>query len=350
MAVPNQTSSSERTSGRSGEPMTRRHAPTSAGAPGRLRVAAVTDGGLTESEGDTALARLPTLLAERDTTVWVDLSSPSPAQVQAVGAALGLHPLIVEDILEGNQRSKIETTDGVVHIVLFALAHGRRFVATEIDFILGLGYLLTVHAADWEPRQTHHLRGGPAAVMARGPDHLLWALSDDIVDGYFPFADALGDDIDAVQDAVLAKTSPETLERLFDLKRELIEVRRASAPTREVFNQLTNRDNPLIDADEVVYFRDVYDHLIRLTDEMDNYRELASSTLDIYLTQVNNDLSTIMKRLTGVTVILAGVGAVAGIFGMSEAHIEAGNFWLVTGAIMAGAAGAAVVLRRIDWI
>jgi magnesium transporter len=170
------------------------------------------------------------------------------------------------------------------------------------------------------------------------------------VDGYFPFADALGDDIDAVQDAIMDRPSPPTLDRLFELKRELIEVRRASAPTREVFNQLTNRENPLIDEDEVLYFRDVYDHLIRLTDEMDNYRELASSTLDIYLTQVNNNLSTIMKRLTGVTVILAGVGAVAGVFGMSEATIEAGSFWIVTGLIMGGASIAALVLRRADWI
>ena len=290
------------------------------------------------------------LLAEPDTTVWVDLASPSPAQVEAVGAILGLHPLVIEDVVEGNQRAKLETSDGVTHIVLFALAHGQRFVATEIDLVLGLGYLLTVHAADWDPHSTHHLRSNPMAIMRRGPDHLLWALSDDIVDGYFPFADALGDDIDAVQDAVLAQADKAVLERLFELKRELIEVRRASAPTREVFNQLTNRENPLIDEDEVLYFRDVYDHLIRLTDEMDNYRELASSTLDIYLTQVNNNLSTIMKRLTGVTVILAGIGAVAGIFGMSEATIEAGNFWLVTGLIVAGGAGAAVVLRRIDWI
>ena len=330
--------------------MTRRHAPTSAGTPGRLRVAALTGEQLAELEGEAALERLPEWLAASDTTVWVDLASPSPAQVGAVGAALSLHPLIVEDVLEGNQRSKIETTDGVIHIVLFALTHGRRFVATEIDLVLGSGYLFTVHADAWKPHDTHHLRGGLAAVMGHGPDHLLWALSDDIVDGYFPFADALGDDIDAVQDAVIARATPESLERLFDLKRELIEVRRASAPTREIFNQLTNRESPLIGPDEVVYFRDVYDHLIRLTDEMDNYRELASSTLDIYLTQVNNNLSTIMKRLTGVTVILAGIGAVAGIFGMSEAHVEAGNFWIVTGMILAGAAAAAIVLRRIDWI
>ena len=129
----------------------------------------------------------------------------------------------------------------------------------------------------------------------------------------------------------MAHPEPAVLERLFELKRELIEVRRAAGPTREVFNQLTNRENPLIDPEEVVYFRDVYDHLIRLTDEMDNYRELASSTLDIYLTQINNNLSTIMKRLTGVTVILAGIGAIAGIFGMSEAGVEAGGFWLVAG-------------------
>ena len=124
---------------------------------------------------------------------------------------------------------------------------------------------------------------------------------------------------------------------------------------REVFNQLTNRDETLIDPDEIVYFRDIYDHVIRLTDELDNYRELASATLDVYLTQVNNNLSVIMKRLTGVTVILAGVGAVAGIFGMSEAGAaltgtEASGFWFVTSMVVALAFVAAVVLRRIDWI
>ena len=139
------------------------------------------------------------------------------------------------------------------------------------------------------------------------------------------------------------------------LKRELIQVRRAISPVREVFNQLTNRDEALISEDEIVYFRDIYDHVIRLTDELDNYRELASATLDVYLTQVNNNLSVIMKRLTGVTVILAGIGAIAGIFGMSEAGTalggrEAGGFWFITAIVLAMAGIAAVVLRKIDWI
>lgn len=350
MATQGPTSPAELPAAPTDEPLTRRTVPTSSGAPGQIRVAAASGGQVREVEGEAALAGLAALLAEQDTTIWVDLTAPSSAQVEAVGAAMGLHALIVEDVLEGNQRAKIESTDGVVHLVLFALSHGRRFVASEIDLVLGPGYLLTVHDGGWDPRATHHLRKSLAEIMAQGPDHLLWSLSDDIVDGYFPFADELGDALDAVQDAVIGHASPKALEELFALKRELIEVRRAASPTREVFNQLTNRDLPLIDSEELVYFRDVYDHVIRLTDELDNYRELASSTLDVYLTQINNNLSTIMKRLTGVTVILAGVGAFAGIFGMSEANVEAGSFWLVTAAIVGAAGGAAVVLRKIDWI
>jgi magnesium transporter len=312
-------------------------------------------GAARELDGDPARDALPGLLGRPDASVWVDMAAPSPEQVQDVGRILGLHPLIVEDVLEGNQRAKIETTDGVVHIVLFALDRAESVTINEIDLILGLGYLLTVHDPSWEPRQSHHLRNGVGPILAHGPDHLLWAIGDDIVDGYFPYADRLGDAIDQVQDAVIRAATPDSLEKLFSLKRELIDVRRAASPTREVFNQLTNREMTLIDADEIVYFRDVYDHVIRLTDEMDNYRELASSTLDVYLTQVNNNLSVIMKRLTGVTVILAGIGAVGGIFGMSEAGAAlAGEgqpgFWAVTALTVAAAGGAALILRRIGWI
>jgi magnesium transporter len=335
-------------------PMVRR-GPSGQAQPGTVRVIAL-DGETAHSlEGVVALARLPELLSRPEASIWVDLIAPTPTQAKQVGDALGLHPLIVEDVLEGNQRAKIETTDGVVHIVLFHLTYGDNVVASEIDFVLGLGFLLTVHDGYWDPRTAHHLIGGPTQILKRGPDHLLWAITDDLVDGYFPFADRIGDAIDDVQDQVVRKATPDTVERLFKLKRELIQVRRAISPVREVFNQLTNRDEQLIDEDELVYFRDIYDHVIRLTDELDNYRELASATLDVYLTQVNNNLSVIMKRLTGVTVVLAGIAAVGGLFGMSEATAVVGGgdglgFWAVTAFILGGAAVTAVVLRRIGWI
>ena len=295
-----------------------------------MRVAASIEGRAEEWEGTTALAKLPELLRHADASVWVDLTGPSEEQVQQVGALLSLHPLITEDILEGNQRAKIELTDGVVHIVMYDLEYSDEVVITEIDLVLGLGFLLTAHDRTWDPRASHHLRSGVGPMLKHGPDHLLWAISDDLVDSYFPFADRIGDAIDEVLDEVVLTANPDALQRLFHLKRKLIEVRRHVGPVREVFNQLTNRETPLIDPDEIVYFRDIYDHIIRLTDELDNYRELAASTLDVYLTQVNNNLSIIMKRLTGVTVILAGIGAVGGLFGMSEAT-NAGGFWVVTG-------------------
>ncbi|HKB27832.1 MAG TPA: CorA family divalent cation transporter, partial [Candidatus Limnocylindrales bacterium] len=192
-------------------------------------------------------------------------------------------------------------------------------------------------------------------LLRAGPDHVLWALFDQIVDGYFPFTDRLEEIVDRLQNSVVDKPNRETLEELFALKRQLIAVRRAVSPVREILNQLTNRELSLIDAEELIYFRDIYDHVIRLTDELDTDRELVAATVEIYLSTINNNLSTIMKRLTGVTVILAGAGAIAGIFGMSEAGLafsgaEAGGFWTVTALVVVLTAVAAVILRRIDWI
>jgi magnesium transporter len=302
------------------------------------------------------LADLPKLLAAPDHRIWVDLASPDEAQVKVAADALGLHPLIAEDIRERNQRSKIESFDeDVVHLVLFALHYAGEAAAEEIDFVLGNGYLLTVHSGSLGDSSAAPLRFGVEHALQKGPDYLLYAIADTIVDGYFPVLDRIGDDIDGLQDRVMETASDFTLQRLFAMKRELIDLRRATSPAREIFNQLTNREVGSIDPKHVVYFRDVYDHLIRVTDELDNYRDLVSGTLDIYVSIVNNDLSRIMKRLTGVTVILAGIGAVAGIFGMSEAGAafsgaEAGGFWLVTAVVVLISVSAAVVLRRFDWI
>jgi len=327
---------------------------------GRITVAAYADGAVREWHDGAALQVLEIgliggALKRGAGAVWIDLTAPSAGLVDRVARLLGLHELIAEDIVEGNQRSKIEATDGLVHIVVFALDYGDEIRTHEVDIVLGDGFLLSSHPAAWDPRTGSHFRAGLAPIMKAGADHVLWAVFDMIVDAYFPFADRVEDEIDAIQDDVMGRADRSTLGRVFTLKRQLIAVRRAVSPVREVLNQLTNRDLALIDADEVIYFRDIYDHVIRLTDELDNDRELVTATLDVYLSQVNNNLSAIMKRLTGVTVILAGIGAMAGIFGMSEAGLafsggEAIGFWAVTVATVAVAALVAVVLRRIDWI
>ena len=298
---------------------------------------------------------LPALLAHPDARLWVDITAASHVDVGGLGTLLGIHPLIVEDIAERNQRAKVEEIEGTLHVVMFWISFNGEVSEIEVDIVLGPRLLLTVHEPGWDPFSLTQLRGDPGHLLHRGPDFLLYAITDGIVDGYFPVMDAIEDEIDALQDDVIRKASTWTLERLFALKRELVGIRRAVSPAREIFNQLTNRDLPLVAAEHVIYFRDVYDHLIRVTDELDNDRELVAGTLDVYLSTINNNLSMIMKRLTGVTVVFAGVGALAGIFGMSEAGaafggLEAAGFWLVTGSIIGGAAATAIALRRVDWI
>ncbi|MEO5965383.1 MAG: magnesium transporter CorA family protein [Candidatus Limnocylindrales bacterium] len=317
-----------------------------------VRIVACAGGVVSRLEGTDELARV---LADPDATVWVDVTAASHHEVGEITRLLKLHPLIAEDIAEQNQRAKVEEIDGTLHIVLFWIAFEGEVTELEVDIVLDHRALLTVHEPGWDPHQLPQLRGDPGTLLTRGPDFLLYGITDGIVDGYFPVLDAIEDEIDALQDAVIEKPTKWTLERLFALKKELIRLRRAMSPAREVFNQLTNRDLELVKPEHVVYFRDVYDHLIRVTDELDNDRELVAGTLEVYLSTINNNLSTIMKRLTGVTVIIAGIGAVAGIFGMSEAGLaiaggEGSGFWAITALVVAGAALTAVVLRRIDWI
>jgi magnesium transporter len=299
---------------------------------------------------------LAEVLTDPSAKVWVDVTAPEGASIGDLASVLNLHPLIAEDIAERNQRAKFEEIEGRIHIVMFAVTYKDGDVSTtEVDLVLDQRSLLTVHADGWDPFALDQLRVDPGSVLARGPDFLLYAITDGLVDALFPVMDAIEDEIDEIQDDVIRKANPATLERLFALKRELIGLRRATSPAREIFNQLTNRDLPLVADEHLIYFRDVYDHLIRVTDELDNDRDLVAGTLDVYLSTVNNNLSIIMKRLTGVTVILAGIGAFAGIFGMSEAGAafsgnEALGFWLVTAVVCGLAVFLAWMLHRIGWI
>ncbi|MFL5770373.1 MAG: magnesium transporter CorA family protein [Chloroflexota bacterium] len=319
---------------------------------GPARIVCWSPSGVTESSD---LSALPGMVGQPGARVWVDLIDPTPDDSRAVAMSLGLHPLIADDIADRNERAKVAAYDEMVHVVLFDLEYRGEVRPAEVDLVLATPFLLSVHDGDSDLRARVQSGIGAAAALAKGTDFLLYVMSDRIVDGYFPVLDRLADEIDDLQDRVIAEPTEWTLQRLFVLKRELLAVRRATSPAREVFNQLTNRELTVISPDHVVFFRDVYDHLIRVTDELDNYRDLVSGTLDIYLSTINNNLARIAKRLTGVTVILAGIGAVAGIFGMSEASPafgsgESSGFWILTAVIVLAAAVAAVILRRIDWI
>jgi magnesium transporter len=324
--------------------------------PNTIRVVSLEAGVLRDLEGEPALVELRRAVASAEARVWVDVCEPAPGLLADVCRILELHPLLAEDLAERDQRAKIDQIGDLLHVVVFSLGFdGGQYYEREIDFVLGTRMLLSGHSRWWDPRATHHVRVGLAQAMARGADYVLWALCDDTIDAYFPILDRLGDEIDALEDEVVDRADRGLLARLFELKRSLIEIRRITAPEREMFNVLSSREEVPVSAENRLYFRDAYDHLIRLTDELDTYRELASAALEAYLSTVNNNLSLIMKRLTGVTVVVAGIGAVAGIFGMSEAQFafrgdEGLGFWAVTLGSVILAAIAVAVLRKVDWI
>lgn len=306
-------------------------------------------------ETSTDVKELGKLVRAKGSQTWVDLTDATPELIEATAQQLGLHLLVAEDIVESNERAKVQLVGDVIHVVAFALERNGEVQAHEVDFVLGRGFLLSSHRAIWDANRAHQLRVGVAPLLEKGADHVLWALVDAIVDGYFPVFDELGDEIDSLQDAAVERPNRETLETLFRLKRELIHIRHVLAPSREVFAQLTSREFEQISEQNVFYFRDVYDHLIRLNDELDSFRELAAGSLEIYLSTINNNLSTIMKRLTGVTVILAGIGAIGGLFGMSEAAsalsgAEGMGFYVILAVTALASIGAVWFLRRIDWL
>ena len=215
---------------------------------------------------------------------------------------------------------------------------------------------ITSHPPGWGPLQGLGTNGrSPAALLAQGTDLLLYAVIDLIVDGYFPVIDRVSDEIDVLENDVVTGTGASIVERLFHVRRSLLEIRHLVSPERENLSQLSSRDIPLIDASRRLYFRDVYDLTVRVTDELDTHRELANGVLDAYLSSVNNNLSEVMKRLTAITAVLAGVGAAAGVFGMSEAASALGlsgaqGFWVVAGVVIIIGLVVFAYFRRIGWI
>jgi len=295
-------------------------------------------------------------IADPTTRVWVDVEDASQEMLQALAACLDLHPIVVEDIIERNQRAKVVYTGETMHLVMFALSYGDVLTTSEIDIVLGHRFLLTSHPPEWRPAEQINLkRVGVDHYLKIGTDFMLYAVIDPMVDSYFPVMDRLGDEIDGLEDEVVRRGDRAIVERLFDLRRSLLEVRHTISPERELFNQLTNREDPLIARERIIYFRDIYDHLIRITDELDSYRELVSGALEAYLSTINNNLSEIMKRLTAITAILAGIAAIGGIFGMSEAPgafalTEGVGFWIVAGLTVLLGVGMLAYFRRIGWL
>jgi magnesium transporter len=330
---------------------------------------------MTSPKNRTCLARLPggelqvltekdlhkidALRAKAEHVVWLDITTPTAEDLDLLRDEFSVHPLALEDLEKRHQRAKIDTYADqqivVGYEVLPATSKESSFDLGELHIFAGPGYLVSVR---WEDSPaidavTKRFRAHPDSV-ARTPGTLLYAILDAVVDGYFPLLDKLTDKIEALEGRILAggKASG-TLRTILGLKRHLLELRRTIAPERDVANALLRRDLPLVDDLSAPYFQDLYDHLIRVLDQLDLQRDLLASALEANLSVTSNNLNAIMKRLTAFTVILMVPTLIAGIYGMNF-HAMPELSWplgypLALSAMLVTMVGAAIFFKRKDW-
>ena len=296
-------------------------------------------------------SKLKTVLAA-GTFLWLDVTGPDDVEAAMMRDLFHFHPLAIEDTRNQHQRPKVE--EYPQHLFLI-LNPGElcdcevRF--RELDIFVAENLLVTVH-----PKEEPAVAEAERRIARQFPDkpaagHVLYALLDTVVDGYFPMLDQLGDEIDELEDMVLETPSQETLERLFRLKRQLVLLRKVVAPQRDAMTLINRRDLPYLETEAIGYhLRDVQDHLLRITDMADTFRDLLSSGIDLYMSATSNRLNRVVNRLTVVTVVVGVLAVVTGFYGMNFEHTwpPFGSWWGVPFALvlMAGAAAAVATLMR----
>ncbi|MGC3965134.1 MAG: magnesium/cobalt transporter CorA [Rhodocyclaceae bacterium] len=258
--------------------------------------------------------------------LWLNVHGLHEAEVmREIGARFGLHPLVLEDIAHTQQRPKVDDYGEYLFVVMRAFNYDNAThdaSSDQISLVLGKNFVLSFQERPtglFDPVR-ERLRQDGCALRRAGPDALLHALIDAVVDRYFIVVEAIGDDIELLEDDIMSSTANRPIADINHYKREVLEVRRAIWPTREVVNVLL-RQGPLLQPETQLYFRDIYDHAVHIIDQLDALRDQIGDLLDIHLSTVSNRLNAEVRVLTVVTTLLAPASLVTGFFGMNFQHM-----------------------------
>lgn len=251
---------------------------------------------------------------------WVDVSGLGTLEkLNEIGQLFGFHALAMEDVVNVHQRAKVEPYTDHLFIVARMCNPEDKTRTEQICLFLKAGVLVTFQERPgdcWDPvrERLRHARG---RIRSSDSDYLAYALLDSIVDSYFPIVDELSDRLDALDEEVTANVHNSQMRRVHDLRGELLALRRAIRPHRELINELTRECVPIVTPETRVFFRDVYDHVIQVIDLVDTYRELTSDVRDFYTSSVGNRMNEIMKVLTIIATIFMPLSFIAGVYGMN---------------------------------
>jgi len=295
----------------------------------------------------------------RPTVTWINVDGVyDTGVIQAIGDAVGIHPLTREDIANTHQRPKIEDYGDYLYVAIRMLSpeSDGGFRSEQVSLVLGSGYVLSFQEqpGDVFERIRERLRAGAGRLRTEGADYLFYALLDAIIDGYFAVIEVFGERIEGIEEEVVTEPDRETLQGIYALKRSLIALRRAVWPLRDVVAELERGESPLILDSTLVYLRDAYDHTIEVAETVETYREMMSGTLDVYLSSQSSRMNEIMKVLTIIATIFIPLTFIAGVYGMNFAHMpELRHPWGYPAALASMIAVAGVMLlyfRKKGWV
>jgi magnesium transporter len=306
---------------------------------------------------ETRLEDLSELSAREQTTIWVDVVDPTPDEIARIGEEFHFHPLSLEDVARGGQRPKVDQYDGYQFIVFYGLtSQNERITTHEVDIFLAKHCMVTFHKSDLPviAETAERWRANAAALGNHGVGFLLHSVLDSLVDGYFPVLDDIAERADTLEESIILAGQPTLQAEILRLRRELLMIRRVVGPERDVMNVLIRRDPPLFGRKEILYFQDVYDHLLRVTDTVDIYRDMLASILDANLSMVSYTLNIVVKRLTSYSIILMSISIVAGIYGMNFAFMPELDwrfgYPFALGLMVVIATVEVGIFRRIGWL
>jgi magnesium transporter len=297
---------------------------------------------------------------DKPTVTWINVDGIHEVEVlELLGDCFGLHPLVLEDILNTDQRPKMEDFGDYLFVVLKTFScndQSDELEPEQISLVLGPSFVLSFQEREGDVFNPirERIRNGKGRIRRMGADYLAYALLDSIVDYYFIVLEQVGEKVEFLEEELVTNPTPETLQTIHNLKREMIFLRKSVWPLREVIGALERGESSLIKESTGIYLRDVYDHTIHVVDTIETFRDMISGMLDIYLSSVSNRMNEVMKVLTIIATIFIPLTLIAGIYGMNFQYMpELGWPWgypmvwlvrLVIGALML------VYFRRRKWL
>ena len=297
---------------------------------------------------------------EKPAITWINIDGLQRVDIiEKLGSHLNLHPLVLEDIANTEQRPKMDDYTDYLYIVLKMLRYDSQetdIVSEQVSLILGSNWVVSYQESEGDvfgPIR-ERLRTAKGRIRKMGADYLMYALMDAIVDNYFVVLEKMGEKIEDVEEDLIANPEPSTLKNINDLKRQIISLRKSVWPLREVIARLERWESKLINKTTAIYFKDVYDHTIQVIDSIETFRDMLSGMLDIYLSSLSNRMNEVMKVLTIIATIFIPLTLVADIYGMNFKDMpELGSPWgypLVLAGMLAIGIVMLLYFRRKKWI